>query len=270
MRRTTRSERRATNGLAAALWLLCLAPATLAPSAFGQVNTEKLRIAEDAEGLGATVAANALFRTGNVEVLDLGLRGRLDLRRGNLASFLIGNVTFSEAEDRVFLDESFVHLRTVLRLPGLEWVRPEAFVQTQRDDSQLLTRRYLAGAGLRLQLYQDSTAAAFFGTTPMVEYELLDRGEVLVDPETTVGRWSNYLVLKLELTDLVTFAGTAYVQPRFDRFRDVRVLGEAGLNVQLTRALALRATLNLRYDSEPPADLDRFDLALRNGLAVTF
>ncbi len=242
----------------------------LTPAALAQVNTEKMRIAEDAEGLSVTAAADATFRTGNVEVLDLGLRGRLDLRTGNVASFLIGNVEFSEAAGRVFLDNSFVHLRTVLRLPGLDWVRPEAFVQTQRDDSQLLKRRYLAGAGLRLQLFRDSTAAAYFGTTPMLEYELLDRDEVVVRPEVTVGRWSTYLVLKLGLADLVTFVNTVYVQPRFDRFKDVRVLGESGLDVQLTRFVALRIAMNLRYDSEPPAELDRFDLSLRNGLAVTF
>ncbi len=242
----------------------------LAPAALAQVNTEKMRIAEDVDGLSATAAANALFRTGNVDVVDLGLRGRVDLRTGNLASFLIGNIEFSEAEDRVFLNSGFAHLRTVLRIPGQEWIRPEAFVQTERDESQLLTRRYLAGAGVRLKLYRDSTAAAFVGTTPMLEYELLDRKEVLVDPETTVGRWSNYFVLKVEVTDLVTLVNTVYVQPRFDRFADYRVLNEAGLNVQLTRFVALRIAMNLRYDSEPPGDLDRFDLSLRNGLAVTF
>lgn len=241
-----------------------------APAALAQVNTEKMRIAEDVKGLSATAAANALFRAGNVDVLDLGLRGRVDLRTGRFASFLIGNVEFSEAEDRVFLDNSFVHLRTILQLPGQEGVRPEAFAQTQRDDSQLLKRRYLAGVGVRLQLFHDSTSAAYFGTTPMLEYELLDRDEVRIDPEVTVGRWSNYLVLKLELADLVTFVNTVYVQPRFDRFKDYRVLGESGLDVQLTRSVALRIAMNLRYDSEPPADLDRFDLSLRNGLAVTF
>lgn len=241
-----------------------------APSALAQINTEKMRIAEEVEGLRATMAANAMLRTGNAEVLDLGLRGRVDVRTGNFASFLIGSTQFSEAEDRVFLNSAFAHLRTVLRLPGLEWVRPEAFVQTESDESQLLKRRYLAGAGLRLELFRDSTSAVYLGSTPMLEYELLDRDEVAVRPEVTVGRWSSYLVLKLELVDLVTFVNTVYIQPRFDRVRDYRLLNEVGLNVQLTRAVALRIAMNLRYDSEPPADLHRFDLSLRNGLAVTF
>ena len=245
--------------------LLLFAPATLA-----QVNTEKMRIGDEVEGFDATAAANFTFRTGNVEALDLGFGGRVDYRAGRYAAFLTGSTQFSEAEDRVYLNRAFAHLRGTLRLPGLPWVRPEAFVQTERDESTLLTRRYLAGAGLRLALVTDSTVAVFLGSTPMLEYELLDRDRVAVDPETTVARWSNYLVFQLELTDLVTFVNTVYVQPRLSHFEDVRVLDEAGLNVQITDALALRVTLHLRYDSEPPADLDRFDLTLRNGLALEF
>lgn len=242
----------------------------LAPSALAQVNTEKMRIGTEVEGLEATAAASFTFRTGNVEVLDLGFGGRVDYRAGRFAAFLTGSTQFSEAEDRVYLNRAFAHLRGTLRLPALPSLRPEAFLQTERDESTLLTRRTLAGAGLRLALVTDSTVAVFLGSTPMLEYELLDRDRVAVDPETTVARWSNYLVLQLELTDVVTFVNTVYVQPRLSRFADVRVLDEAGLNIQLTDALALRVTLHLRYDSEPPADLDRLDLILRNGLALEF
>jgi len=241
----------------------------LVAPAVAQVNTEKMRIGENVEGFTTTAAANFTFRTGNRDVLDLGLGGRIDYRNGGFASFLTGNLLFSEAEGRTFLNQGFAHLRAIVRPPEAR-LRPEVFLQTESNESQLLTRRYLAGGGLRLTLYRDSTIASYLGSTPMVEYELLNRERVEVDPETTVGRWSNYLVVKLELTDLVTFVNTVYVQPRFDRFSDVRVLDEAGLDVQITESLALRVALHLRYDSEPPADLDRFDLSLRNGLALDF
>lgn len=252
------------------LSLLPLLSFLLFSPALAQVNTEKMRIGDEVEGFDATAAANVTYRTGNVEVLDLGVGGRVDYRAGRFAAFLTGSTQFSEAEDRVYLNRAFAHLRGTLRLPRLPWVRPEAFLQTERDESTLLTRRTLAGAGLRLALVTDSTVAVFLGSTPMLEVELLDHDRVAVDPETTVARWSNYLVLQLELTDLVTFVNTVYVQPRFGRFGDVRVLDEAGLDVQITDAVALRLTLHLRYDSEPPADLDRFDLTLRNGLALAF
>lgn len=243
--------------------------ALVAAPALAQVNTEKMRIAEDVEGFTTTAAASLTYRTGNREVLDIGLGGRIDYRAPAFASFLTGNILFSEADGRTVLNQGFAHLRTIFR-PIEARLRPEVFFQTERNESQLLKRRYLAGGGLRLTLLRDSTVAAYLGTTPMVEYELLNRSRVEVDPETTVGRWSNYLVLKVEVTDLVTFVNTVYVQPRFSRFKDVRVLDEAGLDVQLTKSLALRVAMNLRYDSEPPADLDRFDLFVRNGLALTF
>ena len=240
----------------------------VAAPAFGQINTEKMRIAEDVQGFTTTAAANLSYRTGNREVFDLGLGGRIDYRGAGFASFLTGDILFSEVDGTTFLNQGFAHLRTIFRAPEKR-LRPELFVQTQRNASQLLTRRYLAGGGLRLTAYRDSTSAVFVGTTPMVEYELLDRDRVERDPETTVVRWSNYLVLKIELTDLVTFVNTVYVQPRLDGFSDVRLLDEAGLDVQITKSLALRTALNLRYDSEPPADLDRYDLFVRNGLALT-
>lgn len=241
----------------------------VAAPAAAQINTEKMRIAEDVEGFTTTAAASFTFRTGNRDALDLGLGGRLDYRTDGFASFLTGNILFSEVEGRTFLNQGFAHLRAIFR-PYEARLRPEVFLQTERNESQLLTRRYLAGGGLRLTLFRDSTFAAFLGSTPMVEYELLKRSRVEVEPETTVGRWSNYLVLKVELTDIITFVNTIYVQPRIDGFDDYRILDEGGLDVQITKSLALRVALNLRYDSEPPADLDRFDVLVRNGLALTF
>jgi putative salt-induced outer membrane protein YdiY len=251
-------------------FLLALAAVVQINGALAQVNTEKMRIGDEVEGFQTRAAATFTLRTGNTDVLDLGIGGRVDYRDGPFASFLTGLTQFGEADDRVFLNQAFLHLRGTVRLPGEEWIRPEVFLQTERNESTLLTRRYLAGAGLRLALVTDSTVAVFFGTTPMVEYELLDRDRIAVEPETTVARWSNYLVLQVELTDLVTFVNTLYAQPRFDRLGDVRVLDEAGLNVQITEALALRVTMNLRYDSEPPADLAPLDFTLRNGLALAF
>jgi hypothetical protein len=246
-----------------------LTAALSAAPAAAQVNTEKMRIAEDVEGFTATARASLNFRTGNRDVFELGLGGRADYRGAGFASFLTGNVLFSEAEGRTFLNQGFAHLRTIFR-PIDARLRPEVFVQTESNESQLLTRRYLAGGGVRLTLVRDSTVASFLGSTPMLEYELLDRDRVAIDAETTVGRWSNYLVVQVELTDVLTLVNTVYAQPRFDRPGDLRILDEAGLDVQITESLALRVTLHLRYDSAPPADLERFDLALRNGLALDF
>jgi hypothetical protein len=271
MRRVTKYERRTASDLAIdAVRSALMALLLFAVPATAQVNTEAMRIGRNVDGLAATASATFALRAGNADVLDLGLGGRVDYRAGRFTAFLTGSTQFSRAEGRVFLDEAFAHLRGTVRVPGREWIRPEAFLQTERDASTLLTRRYLAGAGLRLELVRDSTAAVYLGSTPMLEYELLNRDRVAVDAEMTVGRWSNYFVVKLEIADLVTFVNTVYVQPRFGRFSDVRVLDEAGLEMQITAALALRVTLDVRYDSEPPADLDRFDLALRNGLVLNF
>ena len=85
-----------------------------------------------------------------------------------------------------------------------------------------------------------------------------------------VARWSNYLNVRLDLSETVTFNHTVYVQPRLDDFDDVRVLNEAALALDITEHVTFRTTFNLRYDSRPPDEIEALDVAVRNGLAVAF
>ena len=94
---------------------------------------------------------------------------------------------------------------------------------------------------------------------------------ILHHPAETQGlRWSSYVNVRLLLTEKTTFVNTIYVQPLLADFGDVRVLDEAALAVAITRHVTLRATFNLRYDSGPPDDVEPLDLAVRNGVVVTF
>lgn len=105
----------------------------------------------------------------------------------------------------------------------------------------------------------------------MYEFEDLDANEVKNHPATVnVVRWSNYLNVRLTLTESTNFINTVYVQPRVDAFGDVRVLDEAVLAVALTKHLTFTAGVNLRHDSRPPGDVKKTDLSMRNGLTVSF
>jgi putative salt-induced outer membrane protein YdiY len=88
--------------------------------------------------------------------------------------------------------------------------------------------------------------------------------------EQSVMRWSNYLNVRLNLTQQTSFIATIYVQPRLDAFGDIRVLHDATLAIAITEHLTLSTTLNLYYDSEPPDNIEDFDLELRNGIQVRF
>ena len=127
------------------------------------------------------------------------------------------------------------------------------------------------GAGLRVQYLDADAVKVFQGTTPMYEHENLE-GDGLVDHPATVStvRWSNYLNVRLRVAEGTHLIGTVYVQPRLDDVGDVRVLHQATLAVALTEHVRLSAELDLRYDSRPPDAVESLDLALRNGLRVSF
>ena len=105
----------------------------------------------------------------------------------------------------------------------------------------------------------------------MAEFEDLEEKKAGDHPVTVnVARWSNYLNLRLVLTDKTFLINTLYVQSRLDAIDDVRLLNEAALGVALTEHLLFRTTFNLRYDSRPPGEIKQLDLSLVNGLTVTF
>jgi hypothetical protein len=63
---------------------------------------------------------------------------------------------------------------------------------------------------------------------------------------------------------------TIYFQPRFDDFRDVRLLDVLSLDVTITGTLSASLQATLRYESPVPEPIKRADLMVKNLLGVTF
>jgi putative salt-induced outer membrane protein YdiY len=83
-------------------------------------------------------------------------------------------------------------------------------------------------------------------------------------------RWNNYAAVVWKMESRTRLIGTVYVQPRFDRPSDVRVLTETGLSLDVTKRLSVKLTLNFRHDSDPPTGVKASDLEVRNALSVRF
>lgn len=253
--------------LRCALLLLLWCALSAAPAA-AQVNTEKLR-AYDVQGLALTMGGDVAFESGNADLFEVGAAARLDALQGRHYAFLTGSVRYGEEDGERFKDRSFAHLRYNYR--ALPWLVGEAFTQIERDGFKLLQRRFLLGAGPRLRYVDTEAVKLFQGTALMFEDEELDVSQVDTHPaHVSTVRWSNYVNLRLRLTDKTYAINTVYVQPRLGAFGDVRVLDEASLAVVLTRHLTLTTTFSLSYDSRPPDDVEGLDLVLRNGVQVSF
>lgn len=251
------------------LWIgLLLVGLCLPLSAFGQVNTERMR-ALDVEGWRTTLGGDVAVQSGNVDLFEIGVNARIDYRHARHYAFSTGELRYGTKDDAPFRDRTFGHLRYNHRLvPSLT---AEAFAQLERDGFARLQLRTLVGAGLRVQYLDTEKIRIFQGTTPMYEHENLEADGLATHAATTsTVRWSNYLNVRLRFTDTTHLITTVYVQPRLDAFADVRVLQQTTLGVDVTEHVRLTAELNLNYDSRPPTEVEDLDLSLRNGLRMSF
>jgi putative salt-induced outer membrane protein YdiY len=235
---------------------------------WAQVNTEKMR-ALDVDGVETTLGADAVVQAGNADLFEVGARARIDLRSGRHYAFLTTDVRYGEEDGERFRDRAFAHVRYSYRLTP--WLSPESFTQVEENGFTLLQLRLLFGLGLRFQYVDAEFVKVFQGTTPMLEVENLDGGRIVNHPaSTTTLRWSNYVNVRLRISETTFLLNTVYVQPRAGEPEDVRVLNEAVIAVSITKHVLLRVGLQLYYDSRPPENIEDLDVTLRNGLQVSF
>ncbi len=245
-----------------------LSSAVSVTPAHGQVNTEKMR-AFEVDGFATTLGGDVAVESGNADLFEVGIGTRFDYRTGPHYLFLIGRVRYGEEGGATFKNQSFAHLRYNREL--IPWLVAETFTQLQQDAFKLLRLRVLVGSGIRFRYVDTDRIGLYQGTTLMYEYETLDAGKVGTHPATqSVGRWSNYVNVRLRLTEKTSIINTVYVQPRLDAFDDIRILDEAALAVALTKHVTLQTSFSLSYDSRPPGAVESLDVAVRNGIEVSF
>jgi hypothetical protein len=252
-------------------WILAL-PA--AGPARAQVNTEALRGKDVPEGFRTGLEGRFTWVAGNSEFTKVNGLSRVDYLRGLYHGFLVGNYELGRQDDETFIHNGFAHLRNVVAV--LPRTALELFAQLEFNEFLLLRQRRLLGAGARYGLAAapaDSSAErgfrgqAHLGLGLMHEREELDLES---DDGTSAIRATGYLNLRLDLDDRVAAHGVAYYQPRVADAEDYRILWQAGLTVKLHRNLALEAAVKGRYDSQPPADLESYDVEAVNGFRIAF
>lgn len=241
---------------------------TAAAPARAQVNTEKMR-ALDVNGFRTTLGGDVAFQSGNADLFEVGANVRFDYRGGRHYAFFLGEVRYGEEDGKSFRDRSFAHVRYNYQIAAP--LVAEAFSQVEQNGFTRLQLRVLAGAGVRLRYVDTERVKVFQGTTPMYEFENLESSGLVRHPaEVSTVRWSNYVNVRLRLTDATQLLTTAYVQPRVDDVEDVRLLNESALAVAITEHVTLTVGFNLNYDSRPPDEVESLDVALRNGVKVSF
>ncbi|MFO7563478.1 MAG: DUF481 domain-containing protein [Enhygromyxa sp.] len=270
------------------------------PAVASGLNVERVRMTPDEDGVHGGFAIGVDFQAGNSNRLEVSTSAGIAYRHRRHVVFLVGSSKYStrtranvgeglsqlfEPSSR-FINKANLHLR--YNYEFLAWLVGEAFTQVERDEFLLLEGRVLFGLGPRFVPFNDGRFSLALGSHWMLEYEALDPAQVVapLPAQTLVHRSSSYLSL-VYTTERLRMSSTTYLQPRFDRVSDLRLLSEANLEVTLIEPISIRLTLRLRWDTMPsvfcakavgiggcaPSDqipLREVDLAIENAINVRF
>lgn len=245
----------------------------IAPELFSQVNTETMRKDFKGDGLFNQIQCDFGYTSGNTEYAMIRAGYRADYIDGLFHYFGIVSYGYAEEDKIKNLNKGFIHLRCVYDLaPRLAL---EAFSQKEFNEFILLKDRNLLGGGGRVQildLYADSGKGvklySFVGAGAMLEHEVLD-----TKPGTKsslIGRMTSYLSIGAEMTPNFALKIVNYYQPKLTNFDDFRFLTEGSLNFKISKYLAFKTSMQLRYDSQPPPDVKSTDFNILNGFQVDF
>lgn len=246
-----------------------LLPLATALPAQSILNVERLQ-PTDVSGLHARLDASASITGGNTEVVDLGGTGIAGYASAAHWVRLLAGATFLSEEGTDLVNDRFAHARYNYGLSSR--LRTFHFAQIQTSLNLLLSRRLVAGSGVRWTAVQRARVSLDLGTGVMWEEERLDRERLRAAEGdlTRVLRAANLMAVRWKIRDGTRLRGVTYAQPELGEPDDFRILTDLTLSTALGGGVDLNVTFRWRHDSEPPADLDRNDFTLGSGLELNF
>lgn len=252
--------------LAAGTWAVCL---VFSANADAQVNVERLRKGLDGNGVAGSVDASLTGRAGNSEGVVAGGAAQMQWLQGRHGELVYATGDYARLNKTTTISRSVFHARYSLQLMQRGYW--ELFAQQQTDRFRLLRSRELVGSGPRIAIIQGPQFELFLGTAYMLEYETINVQPGATDATNILAhRWSTYLSLSFLQDDRFSASTTTYIQPRFDRFADFRLLNETALVVEINKLLATKLSVSVRSDSAPPTGVVPTDVEVKNSLVVKF
>ncbi|MBN2797940.1 MAG: DUF481 domain-containing protein [Deltaproteobacteria bacterium] len=242
--------------------------AALTCLAMGQVNTERLRLSPEGEGVTGSVTLALTGLTGNVDYFETAGSVGVAQRWGD--NLLFGVITSKYATkrkraDRLAEPEGSLFDRdrryTNAHLAAARYNRffteeviGEVFVQAEYNQFLLLDLRALVGAGPRLAVFDQEHAQGWVGVAAMAELERLDPEEIAPDEQEQrlTPRATAYLTLSAQVAEGTSLSTTSYYQPSLLGPGDYRVYNDTQLGLQVSERLTWEILVTLRHDASPP------------------
>jgi hypothetical protein len=243
-----------------------LAMLVASSSAHAQVNAEALRSAlHDTPRflwLQAALAGNA----GNTNTLTFSGSAFGGLTYEKHLAFARAAADYGEAKGETNVAKWVAHARYNYRVE--DWLALETLAQIQHDRFRRLSIRDLYGAGLRFIIHEDKDLEVFAGTTYLLEHEVIGAVPGFGGTNNLWHRSSDFFGFNFNVTELVSASSVIYVQPRFDRPLDFRILSDSLVNFTITKLLAAGVSGTVWYDNRPPQGVHTYDLTIKNTLTI--
>lgn len=269
------------------IFLICVLLFLIPSVSYAGVNVEARRAGVEKPGAFGDLQINGSLQYGNTNLINLGASGLAGFRHNRYTILGFGNVSFTsedlfdKKEKRSIQNSEMFHLRNDILIN--RWFHWEIFTQAEADQNTAVKFRYLLGTGPRAFLYKDDSFTFLMGTSYMPEYENLGSNVVSpypsgqINKKTWVHRWNNYASFRVAIKDQFTIQSSVYVQPRFDRFKDVKVFNDTVLTIAINEMLDFNVSFGVSYDQEPPKvcdseckRLNKIDLGTQIGVRTKF
>ena len=234
-----------------------------------QINTERYRLDSDSIGFTGIAEIEITAITGNTDFQFINLGGRLNYNWGTSYTFLVVDGGFGWDDGERIFNQALLHVRHVHSITEL--FQAEIFTQTDFNKKRLLTKRELAGGGLRFRLLKFDDLKFRLGTSYFYEHEKYDvPAKSIHGNNLFANHLSTYLTIEFEIKDGVKFVVINYVQPQVGKWDDHRIISDNSLVIGLSSVVNINIGFNLRYDSRPPETIKNTDTITKFGFGVKF
>ncbi|MEJ2544636.1 MAG: DUF481 domain-containing protein [Calditrichaceae bacterium] len=233
------------------------------------VNTEKLA-GQTAKGFNAGLEFNFDFEQGNSDLIELSGNSLLGYRKNNQSIKFMTGVRYLSEEDNELIFRNFIHLRHNYYIT--KSIRSFAFYQLQKNNSLLLKRRQLFGAGLRKVFTIMDSLNIDAGSGLMYEMEKFNKRDILNNENASQSsyRMANILSIRYKIKSNISILNTLYFQPDISDFNDFRFFNELSLSFAFNELMQFNIASVWRHDSQPPHDLKRNDINIQTGIVMRF
>lgn len=200
-------------------------------------------------GFGGEVSAASSKVTGNSDVNQYNVGGKLSYGWEERATFVNASYTYGEAGGVKNTDNTYAHLRYLHRWDRITVL--ESYVQIEKNEFVSLKFRGLAGGGVRWKIKNGGVNRWYLGAGAFYSQETIedpDEGEYVEHPS----RGNVYLSYKGILRENVEGTMTLYYQPLLEDGADHHVYLDGEVGVVVIENVQVKFILQVREDSRPP------------------